>query len=173
MLIICISHMKKLQLIQPVQDHTTKKWPNQVLNTRTHVPELSGLLQQTSASMLYLPFPKIMKNKPFLILKSAIIFLPQILPFLECHLLTSANSQMVLLLTRKLDKTHIYLNHSHTGIQKYWSFWFFGDLFIFIKIQIVGSITKLNQMEKPSFKWLEERYTHSYCFKIKSQNLYW
>lgn len=66
-----------------------------------------------------------------------------------------------------LDSIRIYLNHTHTGIQKYWSFRFFGDLFIFIKIQIVGPVAKLNQVEKSPFKRLREKYTRGYCFKMK------
>ena len=51
-----------------------------------------------------------------------------------------------------------YLNNPHARIKEDGSFGFFGGVLIFVEVEVVGSISKLSQVEVPSLERLEEEY---------------
>lgn len=50
-----------------------------------------------------------------------------------------------------------YLNHTHTGVQEDGSFGFFGDLLIFVEVQVIGAVAELRQVEIPPLEGLRQK----------------
>lgn len=50
------------------------------------------------------------------------------------------------------------LNNTHAWVQEDGSFGLFGGVFIFVEVDVVGSISKLSQMEVPSLEGLQDEH---------------
>lgn len=53
-----------------------------------------------------------------------------------------------------MSRVSTYLNHTHTGVQENGSFGLFGDLLIFVEVQVIGAIPELGQVEIPPLEGL-------------------
>lgn len=50
-----------------------------------------------------------------------------------------------------------YLNHTHAGVQEDGSFGLFGDLLIFVEVQVIGAVPELGQVEISPLKGLGQK----------------
>lgn len=51
----------------------------------------------------------------------------------------------------------LHLNNTHAGVQEDGSFGLFGGVFIFVEVEVVGSIAELSQVEVPSLEGLQNK----------------
>lgn len=56
-----------------------------------------------------------------------------------------------------MSRVSTYLNHAHAGVQENGSFGLFGDLLVFVEVQVIGAIPELGQVEIPPLKGLTQR----------------
>lgn len=69
--------------------------------------------------------------------------------------------------TRDVSRVSTYLNHTHAGVQENGSFGLFGDLLIFVKVQVIGTVPKLGQVEIPPLEGLQHRAEMGFAGKNK------
>lgn len=53
-----------------------------------------------------------------------------------------------------MSRLSTYLNHTHAGVQEDGSFGLFGDLLIFVEVQVIGAVSELGQVEISPLKGL-------------------
>lgn len=66
-----------------------------------------------------------------------------------------------------MSRLSTYLNHTHAGVQEDGSFGLFGDLLIFVEVQVIGAVPELGQVEISPLKGLEQKYRYG-IWKEKS-----
>lgn len=59
--------------------------------------------------------------------------------------------------TRYTSRLSTDLNHTHAGVQEDGSFGLFGDLLIFVEVQVIGAVPELGQVEISPFKGLGQK----------------
>lgn len=69
--------------------------------------------------------------------------------------------------TRYMSRLSTYLNHTHAGVQEDGSFGLFGDLLIFVEVQVIGAVPELGQVEISPLKGLGQKCTYG-IWKEKS-----
>lgn len=65
------------------------------------------------------------------------------------------------------EQRSTYLNHTHAGVQENGSFGLFGDLLIFVEVQVIRAVPELGQVEIPPLEGLKQRAEMGFAGKNK------